>query len=816
MSLWDYWIEEALSKLHSLQLLRSLRPIYLRNEPQHPTNTTSSKSSFEDEFQVFDEMHPWDRSSVEIQISDATFQNWVHHISSSGDEADSSGHVLADSETGECPRLFKKLLLFSGNDYLGLSSHPTIGKAAAKAALKHGMGPRGSALICGYTNYHRLLESCLADLKKKEDCLLCPTGFAANMAVMVTLGNVSSLLASGSKPLQHERVAIFSDAFNHASIIDGMPNKLDLTMQDLLDHTSNLRVVDEDGWEVYEDRETKEQYDAITGLAGEIIELQQEDVTKIALNGFFWFKVWISIDKPICPGFLFPCSGGRVWLSFRYERLPFMCFSCGRVGHDYRTCARNPVQITYGDGKSSAAYGAWLKIEEGPSGGRERKTQGRASGDDLGRNRTLGKLLDSVGSGRSNKDQSLGNSILVFEWSQDKDQGDERLPRINNPQQIMGQIEGDGGSGSKKRAGSWDSLNLGDGMNKQPGKRIHMEGSNLQLESKQGKSIERGEWIDIHITFVNEIGDGSSGPKRGRKKKLVARKNNKFLPWGISFIADLTSRVTLEAANAVELGRDMNILIWNVQGLGNPWTLKTLSSHVKEHHPGMIFLFETRLKEEAMERIQIVLSFDGYFVVAAKGKSGGLALLWKDPWERFTGFYGSPDPGGRKSSWQLLERLRNLSQGAWICGAISYCNFKEIWMDGGGFTWCNGRQNNLAFEKLDRVLANPEWFTRIWASKVTLLPWWNSDHRPLKISFNKDQQLSTKDPKWRSRFHYEKAWAGKRSAGRLLNRLGLMFPIGVRLTGFGGELIIVVRCSTTGIKLKKRTWVQKLRNSKRN
>ncbi|KAF4364928.1 hypothetical protein F8388_020642 [Cannabis sativa] len=223
MSLWDYWIEEALSKLNSLQLLRSLRPIYLRNEPQHPTNnTTSSKSSFEDEFQVFDEMHPWDRSSVEIQISDATFQNWVHHISSSGDEADSSGHVLADSETGECPRLFKKLLLFSGNDYLGLSSHPTIGKAAAKAALKHGMGPRGSALICGYTNYHRLLESCLADLKKKEDCLLCPTGFAANMAVMVTLGNVSSLLASGSKPLQHERVAIFSDAFNHASIIDGI------------------------------------------------------------------------------------------------------------------------------------------------------------------------------------------------------------------------------------------------------------------------------------------------------------------------------------------------------------------------------------------------------------------------------------------------------------------------------------------------------------------------------------------------------------------------------------------------------------------
>eukprot|EP00261_Vitis_vinifera_P036253 XP_019077496.1 PREDICTED: 8-amino-7-oxononanoate synthase isoform X2 [Vitis vinifera] len=84
------------------------------------------------------------------------------------------------------------------------------------------MGPRGSALVCGYTNYHRLLESCLADLKKKEDCLLCPTGFAANMALMVALGSVSSLLSADQKPLKDERVAIFSDALNHASIIDGI------------------------------------------------------------------------------------------------------------------------------------------------------------------------------------------------------------------------------------------------------------------------------------------------------------------------------------------------------------------------------------------------------------------------------------------------------------------------------------------------------------------------------------------------------------------------------------------------------------------
>ncbi|GMN41023.1 hypothetical protein TIFTF001_010246 [Ficus carica] len=217
MSSWDDWVLAALSKLESQHLTRSLRPIHLRNEREPHQHAMPNQPLLQRDLQVFDEMQPWDRSSVEVQISDATFQKWLLDISSPGDEAD-CGLVLSDSKAGT----FKNLLLFSGNDYLGLSSHPTIGKAAAKAALEHGMGPRGSALICGYTNYHRLLESSLADLKKKEDCLLCPTGFAANMAVMVTLGSVGSLLASDVKPLEHERVAIFSDALNHASIIDGI------------------------------------------------------------------------------------------------------------------------------------------------------------------------------------------------------------------------------------------------------------------------------------------------------------------------------------------------------------------------------------------------------------------------------------------------------------------------------------------------------------------------------------------------------------------------------------------------------------------
>ncbi|KAB1210856.1 8-amino-7-oxononanoate synthase [Morella rubra] len=229
MRLWDDVVEEALEKLESLKLLRALRPIHLSSDQQPEFNDTgsqlSSKPNQEGQrkqvFQVFEEMHLWDRSSVEVQISQETFRRWLRELPSTGDEVFCRDNVI-NNEGENCSLQVKRLLLFSGNDYLGLSSHPTIGKAAAKAATEHGMGPRGSALICGYTSYHRLLESCLADLKKKEDCLLCPTGFAANMALMVALGNIGSFLAAGRTPLEEERIAIFSDALNHASIIDGI------------------------------------------------------------------------------------------------------------------------------------------------------------------------------------------------------------------------------------------------------------------------------------------------------------------------------------------------------------------------------------------------------------------------------------------------------------------------------------------------------------------------------------------------------------------------------------------------------------------
>ncbi|CAA7401180.1 unnamed protein product [Spirodela intermedia] len=123
-------------------------------------------------------------------------------------------------EDGEPAR--NRMLLFSANDYLNLSTHPAVRKASAKAALAFGMGPRSSAMASGQTEYHRRLENVLAEMHKKEACVVTPTGFAANTAFLAALGAVATHNAASRRPAAHEKIAVFSDALNHASIIDGL------------------------------------------------------------------------------------------------------------------------------------------------------------------------------------------------------------------------------------------------------------------------------------------------------------------------------------------------------------------------------------------------------------------------------------------------------------------------------------------------------------------------------------------------------------------------------------------------------------------
>ena len=102
----------------------------------------------------------------------------------------------------------KEVLNFCGNNYLGLSSHPAVLKAAKATIDSHGFGMSSVRFICGTQDIHKTLEHKLSEFLHTEDTILYAAAFDANGGVF--------------EPLLNEQDAIISDALNHASIIDGV------------------------------------------------------------------------------------------------------------------------------------------------------------------------------------------------------------------------------------------------------------------------------------------------------------------------------------------------------------------------------------------------------------------------------------------------------------------------------------------------------------------------------------------------------------------------------------------------------------------
>lgn len=95
----------------------------------------------------------------------------------------------------------------AGNDYLGLSRHPEVTAAAARAAVTWGAGAGASRLVTGSTALHADLEAQLAAFTGQPSALVFSTGYHANLAVVAALADQDTL--------------IVSDAHVHASLIDG-------------------------------------------------------------------------------------------------------------------------------------------------------------------------------------------------------------------------------------------------------------------------------------------------------------------------------------------------------------------------------------------------------------------------------------------------------------------------------------------------------------------------------------------------------------------------------------------------------------------
>ena len=102
----------------------------------------------------------------------------------------------------------REVINLCANNYLGLSSHPTVVEAAHEALRTHGYGLSSVRFICGTQDLHKTLEARIANFLGTEDTILYAAAFDANGGLF--------------EPLLGEQDAIISDELNHASIIDGI------------------------------------------------------------------------------------------------------------------------------------------------------------------------------------------------------------------------------------------------------------------------------------------------------------------------------------------------------------------------------------------------------------------------------------------------------------------------------------------------------------------------------------------------------------------------------------------------------------------
>ena len=217
----------------------------------------------------------------------------------------------------------------------------------------------------------------------------------------------------------------------------------------------------------------------------------------------------------------------------------------------------------------------------------------------------------------------------------------------------------------------------------------------------------------------------------------------------------------------------MRLLSWNFQGLGNPWTGRSLRNIVGEQALTVCFLMETRLDKEGFEKLYGELPFPNKIIVKQPDQGGGLALIWKNDvrleLKNFTAnhimvrvledggftwwltcFYGWPEATQKHKSWELLSHLKSFTEGPWLCigdfnailqsseklskqsalvnqidafrTVLEICQLEDLGYRGYQYTWNNknpGEANTKL--RLDRAVATKAWREKFQLSTVTHL-----------------------------------------------------------------------------------------------
>ncbi|XP_074377162.1 uncharacterized protein LOC141718680 [Apium graveolens] len=268
----------------------------------------------------------------------------------------------------------------------------------------------------------------------------------------------------------------------------------------------------------------------------------------------------------------------------------------------------------------------------------------------------------------------------------------------------------------------------------------------------------------------------------------------------------------------------MNCLGWNCRGLENSRTVRVLNDLIRDTNLDILFLSETILVANKIEKLRVKFKYVHCFSVDRAGRSGGLAVFWHSivdvsidsysqnhidlvfnengvaSW-RLTLYYNYPERIRRRKAWDMIRRLSNASSLPWcILGdfndllyssdkqgvhphpgslmegfrkALEESMLYEIDLECGSFTWEKGRgSNDRVQERLDRSFATREWWLKFPLCNLSVITVPVSDHKPIFLEFRE-----TKITKRKFRFKFENTWLKDLSLFEMSQTSGKRFTV---------------------------------------
>ena len=122
--------------------------------------------------------------------------------------------VLQSAQSGIVKVKGKQVVMLASNNYLGMSNHPAVCRAAIEGIKKYGYGLASVRFLTGTQTIHIELEKKISKFLKTENTILFSSSFAANIALFQAIANEKL-------GFENYKDVLYSDRLNHASIIDG-------------------------------------------------------------------------------------------------------------------------------------------------------------------------------------------------------------------------------------------------------------------------------------------------------------------------------------------------------------------------------------------------------------------------------------------------------------------------------------------------------------------------------------------------------------------------------------------------------------------